>query len=62
MKMARWIRIKNWKKLAIELYFKQHGRRCVKCSDPVSTHSAALYKDGFGNVALTHDRMCPRRK
>jgi hypothetical protein len=32
----------KWKKMALELYFHVHGRRCVLCSKPVTTPEAHI--------------------
>ena len=51
--------VEDWKSAAIELYFRQHGRRCVKCSEPVALEDAKLYRLGERDFVLTH-KKCRR--
>ena len=34
--------IMNWKSLALNLYMRHHGRRCVLCSKPVEKKEAQI--------------------
>lgn len=53
--MARcWRLVKDWHMMAVEMYFLHHGRRCVKCSDPVEKKDAVFYKGTCGEIALVH--------
>jgi hypothetical protein len=48
-------RVTSWKWLALYLYRKLYGRRCVSCSKPVGDDDADLYiLDGLGEVILKH--------
>jgi hypothetical protein len=48
-------RVTSWKWLALYLYRKAHGRRCVSCSKPVDNEDAALYTmEGLDDLILVH--------
>lgn len=47
----------DWKALAIDLYFAQHGRRCVACSKAVKSDNAKIVtRDGVHY--LFHETNC----
>lgn len=47
----------NWRALAVDLYFAQHGRRCVACSKAVKPHDAKIVtRDGVHY--LFHETNC----
>jgi hypothetical protein len=56
--MRRWRAITDWQSLAVEMYFRRYGRRCVRCSKIVEAKDALLHKDGT-EIVLTHVR-CKR--
>ena len=52
-------KILHWRKLAIEMYFRTYGRRCVRCSKLVKEPDAALYYMATGELLLVHQRCEP---
>lgn len=47
----------NWRALAVDLYFKLHGRRCIACSKPVQSDNAKIVtRDGVHY--LFHETNC----
>lgn len=57
MKAVR--KITRWRDIAIVLYFRTYGRRCVKCSEPVELRAAALYAMEEGELLLFHEGCKP---
>lgn len=51
----------NWRALALELYRRMYGRRCLKCSQIVTAKDAALYRlsGRGGELLLVHERCKP---
>lgn len=59
--MRRTLRkITVWRATALELYFRLSGRRCLRCSKPVETKDAELYRMlPGGDLLLVHRRCKP---
>jgi hypothetical protein len=50
------LEITDWKQLALDLYRKAHGRRCVSCGAYVDPSDAAMFTvDGIDEVILVHE-------
>jgi hypothetical protein len=48
-------KVTRWKELALALYRKLYGRRCIVCSQYVDDEDAAMYTmEGLDEVILVH--------
>jgi hypothetical protein len=52
-------RITSWREVALAMYRKVYGRRCVRCSQIVEEKDAVLYRmSGLGDELILAHRNC----